>query len=137
MKITVSKYRGVHLWRVERVIVLFCYSIGNSSIYILVFNIFVTFTILILSFLFYHCNIRLSCHNFTILAFSISISNFYDSYFINFIFLFYFYHFNIYYPYLSLYFITLILHSTILIFAIFYFKSLRILLYQFCIFILI
>ena len=38
------------LWRVERVIILFCYSICNSSIYILVFNIFVTFTILILSF---------------------------------------------------------------------------------------
>ena len=38
------------IWRVEKVIILFCYSICNSSIYILVFNIFVTFTILILSF---------------------------------------------------------------------------------------
>ena len=33
------------LWRVEKVIILFCYSVCNSSIYILVFNIFVTFTI--------------------------------------------------------------------------------------------
>ena len=40
----------VSLWRVGRVIILFCYSVYNSSIYILVFNIFVTFTILILSF---------------------------------------------------------------------------------------
>ena len=38
------------IWRVERVIILFYYFICNSSIYILVFNIFVTFTILILSF---------------------------------------------------------------------------------------
>ena len=38
------------VWRVERVIILFCYFICNSSIYILVFDIFVSFTILILSF---------------------------------------------------------------------------------------
>ena len=44
-----EKYR-TGIGRVERVIILFCYSVCNSSIYILVFNIFVTFTILILSF---------------------------------------------------------------------------------------
>ena len=37
------------LWRVERVIILFYFSC-NSSIYILVFNMFVTFTIVILYF---------------------------------------------------------------------------------------
>ena len=41
--------RGIAIWRVERVIILFCYFNCNSSIYILVFNKFVTFTILILS----------------------------------------------------------------------------------------
>ena len=43
-----------NLWRVERVIILFCYFNCNSCIYILVFVFvfvfFVTFTIFILSF---------------------------------------------------------------------------------------
>ena len=37
------------LWRVERVIILFCYFNCNSIIYIFVFISFVTFIILILS----------------------------------------------------------------------------------------
>ena len=46
------------LWRVERVIILFCYFNCNSIIYIFVFTSFVTFIILILSLSFYHSNIR-------------------------------------------------------------------------------
>ena len=47
------------LWRVERVIILFCYFNCNSIIYIFVFISFVTFIILILSLSVYHSNIRL------------------------------------------------------------------------------
>ena len=47
------------LWRVERVIILFCYFNCNSIIYIFAFISFVTFIILILSLSFYHSNIRL------------------------------------------------------------------------------
>ena len=47
------------LWRVERVIILFCYFNSNSIIYIFVILVFVTFIILILSLSFYHSNIRL------------------------------------------------------------------------------
>ena len=47
------------IWRVERVIILFCYFNCNSIIYIFVFISFVTFIILILSLSFYHSNIRL------------------------------------------------------------------------------
>ena len=44
-------FSGIIVWRVERVIILFCYfSCKSKSIYILVFNIFVTFTTLILPF---------------------------------------------------------------------------------------
>ena len=43
--------RGSLLWRVERVIILFCYISCNSSIYILVFNIS-----LVLLLLFYLSN---------------------------------------------------------------------------------
>ena len=50
---------SVYLWRVERVIILFCYFNCNSIIYIFIFISFVTFIILILSLSFYHSNIRL------------------------------------------------------------------------------
>ena len=46
------------VWRVERVINLFCYFNCNSIIYIFVFISFVTFIILILSLSFYHSNIK-------------------------------------------------------------------------------
>ena len=51
--------KHIDLWRVKRVIILFCYFICNSIIYIFVFISFVTFIILILSLSFYHSNIRL------------------------------------------------------------------------------
>ena len=54
-----NRERGWYLWRVERVIILFCYFNCNSIIYIFVFISFVTFIILILSLSFYHSNIRL------------------------------------------------------------------------------
>ena len=57
---------GTDLWRVKRVIILFCYFNCNSSIYIFVVISFVTFIILILSLSFYHSNIRLDNYNFTI-----------------------------------------------------------------------
>ena len=47
------------IWRVERVIILFCYFNCNSIIYIFVYISFVTFIILTLSLSFYHSNIRL------------------------------------------------------------------------------
>ena len=50
---------GRKVWRVERVIILFCYFNCNSIIYIFVFISFVTFIILILSVSFYDSNIRL------------------------------------------------------------------------------
>ena len=52
-------FTGIKLWRVERVIILFCYFNCNLIIYIFVFTSFVTFIILILSLSFYHSNIRL------------------------------------------------------------------------------
>ena len=64
------------LWRVERVIILFCYFNCNSSIYIYVFIIFVTFIIIILSLPFYHSNIRLYNYNFTIQIFQFLLQNF-------------------------------------------------------------
>ena len=51
--------QNISLWRVERVIILFCYFNCSSIIYIFAFISFVTFIILILSLLFYHSNIRL------------------------------------------------------------------------------
>ena len=47
------------LWRVEKVIILFCYFNCNSIIYIFVLLVFVTFIILFLFLSFYHSNIRL------------------------------------------------------------------------------
>ena len=54
---------------------MFCYFNCYASIYILVFNIFVTFTILILSFYFYHCNIRLFYHKFVFYLFPFLFQN--------------------------------------------------------------
>ena len=51
--------RADRLWRVKRVIILFCYFNCNSIIYIFVLLVFVTFIILILPLSFYHSNIRL------------------------------------------------------------------------------
>ena len=45
-----------NLWRVERVIILFCYFNCNSSIYILVFFFFFFVCVLLLLFLFYLSN---------------------------------------------------------------------------------
>ena len=73
------------LWWVEWVIILFCYSNCNLSIYIFVFIIFVTFL-----FVFYHSK------------FSIFIAKFHDSYFTSFIFSFSFHHSNIYYSYFTI-----------------------------------
>ena len=41
--------RNIFVWRVERVIILFCYFICNSSIYILVFNILLSLFLFYLS----------------------------------------------------------------------------------------
>ena len=74
--------KGRLLWRVERVIILVCYLNCNSSIYIFVFIIFVTCSILNSSFSFYYSNVRLCFHHFN---FSIFIAKFHDSYFTNFV----------------------------------------------------
>ena len=52
-------YDAPSIWRVERVIILFCYFNCSSIIYISVFISFVAFIILILCLSFYHSNIRL------------------------------------------------------------------------------
>ena len=77
------------IWRVERVIILFCYFNCNSSIYLFIGIHFFFFFLLLLLFLFYLSNfttVILGSSNFIILAFSISIAKFYDCYFINFMF---------------------------------------------------
>ena len=53
----------------------FCYLNCNSSIYIFVFIIFVTCSILNSSFSFYYSNVRLCFHHFN---FSIFIAKFHD-----------------------------------------------------------